>query len=215
MIETRHNMPRIYSTSRDYQALMKLLDIIANVEKSDVDNLVSLLNADKCPSKYLPFLASYVGYDYDYSLTYETNRLIIKYYPTLIRHRGSEQGMMLACAVAYNAYGKLSSIQSAMKFINFAHPNPRELDIYVGFPTIAPKLFDLIEVVRPVGLTVKVVVSKAIRNVDKINIVDSVSINHLDIETYNRYKVMPEEVDPTKMQENQIGFGEVNETDNE
>ncbi len=87
MIHSRNNVPAIYNTSRDFQAILRLFDVLLNVEKNDVDNMVSLVNADKCPSKYLPLLASYVGYDYDYALSYETNRLIIKYYPLMIKYR--------------------------------------------------------------------------------------------------------------------------------
>jgi hypothetical protein len=158
MIDSCKHVPLIYTTSRDYQAVLKLFDIIANVEKNDIDNLISCLNADKCPSRYLPLLASYVGYDYDYSLTYDANRLIIKYFPDLIRNRGNEKGMLLACAIVLNISGVLEQAGDVSNYVNLVYSNNEnnevELHIYINQTALAPTLFRLLEVVRPVGLSV-------------------------------------------------------------
>ena len=191
IIHSKNNMPRIYATSRDYQAIQRLLDVITNVEKSDVDNLVSLVNADMCPSKYLPLLATFVGYDYDYSLSYEANRLIIKYYPLMIRLRGSEEGIVLACAVALNSSDALKSITGAMNYINVIYDEENAiLKIFIN-STVPPKLYELIEVVRPVGMSIKIMPSQSVRPKEEIRISDVVSVGRFEVHTSNRYYVMP------------------------
>lgn len=193
MIRSKDNMPKIFSISRDYQAILRVLDIITNVEKNDVDNLVSLVNADKCPSKYLPLLASFVGYDYDYTLSYDANRIIIKYYPLMIRLRGSLDGIILACAVALNSSNvlKSDSITGALNYINPIYDEEHKiLRIFVQKFSFAKKLFDLLEVVRPVGLEINVIESQKIRVADSIEFADKVHSAKFDIHISHRYKVM-------------------------
>lgn len=190
-------MPKIFSISRDYQAILRLYDLLLNVEKNDVDNLVSLVNADKCPSKYLPLLASFVGYDYDYSLSYEANRLIIKYYPLMIRLRGSMEGVILACAVALNSSNvlKSESITGAENYINpIYNEETGVLRIFVEKFNFAKKLFDLIEVVRPVGLRIEVIEALKHKVVDIVEIQDKIHSARFDVHISHRYTVMGREV---------------------
>lgn len=210
MIHNRDNVPKIYNTSRDYQAILRMLDLLVNVEKNDIDNMVSLVNADKCPSKYLPLLASYVGYDYDYSLSYETNRLIIKYYPLMIKYRGSEEGIILACAVAINSALERDTISGEMDYLNVIFDEEdRVVKVFVSTQTLTSKLFDLIEVVRPVGMGIQVKSSVAVRPIETIKIGDRITASSLEFTVGNRNKVMP--MDDGSTDVNEVGFGESNE----
>lgn len=194
MIESKKNVPKIFNTSRDFKALMKLLDIITCVHKSDNDNMVSLINPDRCPDKYLPLLASYVGYEYDYNLPYDTNRNIIKYYPDLIRLRGCEDGIKLAAAVAINSSDSRYSIQSSSELVNVNYnASTGNIAVYVYFQNYISKLNDLIDAVRPVGLGCVIVDSNAVRKSEKIDISDEVStlLSNYDINSY-RYKITDE-----------------------
>lgn len=210
MIHNRDNVPKIYNTSRDYQAILRMLDLLVNVEKNDIDNMVSLVNADKCPSKYLPLLASYVGYDYDYSLSYETNRLIIKYYPLMIKYRGSEEGIILACAVAINSALERDTISGEMDYLNVIFDEEdKVVKVFVSTQTLTSKLFDLIEVVRPVGMGIQVKSSVAVRPIETIKIGDRITASSLEFTVGNRNKVMP--MDDGSTDVNEVGFGESNE----
>ena len=210
LIHSRDNVPDIYTTSRDYQAILRLLDIITNVEKNDVNNMVSLVNADKCPSKYLPLLASYVGYDYDYSLSYETNRLIIKYYPLMIKYRGSEKGIRIACAVAINSAMEKDDISGDMEYLNVIYDeDDKILKVFVGANVLTKKMFELIELVRPVGMGIQVKQSVGVRPKEILKLEDYVTVSNLDFSVNNRNKVMPMS-DPDD-DINTVGFGEVNE----
>lgn len=209
-IHSRDNVPDIYTTSRDFQAILRLLDIITNVEKNDINNTVSLVNADKCPSKYLPLLASFVGYDYDYSLSYETNRLIIKYYPLMIKYRGSEKGIRLACAVAINSALEKDDISGDMDYLNVIYDSTNNiLNVFVGANVLTKKLYELIEVVRPVGMAIQIKQSVNIRPKETLKLGDYVTVSKLDFSVNNRNKVMPMS-DPDD-DINMVGFGEVNE----
>lgn len=103
IMESKKMIPWVLRQSRDMQAFCKVLDLLLNDYKTDVDYWVNLIDFDGCPDNLLPLLASYVGYKYDYKETYKTNRLIIKNYPNMIRNRGSEIGMRLAMALSVNA----------------------------------------------------------------------------------------------------------------
>lgn len=208
-IDSRQNVPEVFLSSRDYHVFLRLLDLMLNDEKSDVDNLVGGLNADKCPSELLPLLASYVGYEYDHSLTYDTNRMIIKYYPEMLRLKGSEKGLALACAIAFQSAGFLDSIQDAMKYINIVKDtnDPNTIFVYLGFSTIVPKLFDLIEAVRPIGMSIQIKPSNSVRVADEIRLSDVATASHGVVVTYNRNKVM--DADGQDDATNYVGAGEV------
>lgn len=123
-----------------------------------------------CPDNLLPLLASYVGYKYDYTETYNTNRLIIKNYPDMIRNRGSEIGMRLAMALSVNALGEIDKVE-ALSMFNLDYIKEDEtLYIYVYYPCDLSKIRDLIEVVRPAGCGLKLISADAIQTLDGIEI---------------------------------------------
>lgn len=103
IIESKNYIPWVVRQSRDMQAFCKIFDLLLNGFKTNVDYYINLIDFDGCPDNLLPLLASYVGYKYDYTESYDTNRLIIKHYPEMIRNRGSEVGISLATALSVNA----------------------------------------------------------------------------------------------------------------
>ena len=115
ILESKNMIPNVMRQSRDMQSLCKILDLLINNYKTNVDYWTSLIDFDTCPDHLLPLLASYVGYKYDYSESYDTNRLIIKYYPYMIRNRGSEIGMSLATALSVNALGDIYNYKTGEK----------------------------------------------------------------------------------------------------
>lgn len=207
LLQSRNLIPKPYTISRDYQVLLKLFDIIMVAEKSDIDNFVGLLNPDRCPSKYLPLLASLVGYDYDYTLSYEANRIIIKYFPQLLRLRGSERGIVLAVAIAIGAQQEYSEITNVRNLVNIntirdTDNNVDRLDVYIYYPHYLNKVYDLIELVRPVGVGFKLIPAKSLRNPDDDTVRFDVYVSQQygNINASDRYKVSDS---------NDTGFGEV------
>lgn len=194
MIESKKLVPHAYARSRDYQVILKILDLLICACKSDIDNFVNILNPMKCKSNILPLLASYVGYKYDNKESVNTNRLIIKYYPSLIRNRGSETGIKLATALSVNAVGDKDDIEMLSMFhIDYVEKEGK-INIYIYYPNYLSKIRDLIEVVRPAGVRCELIPAEPIESVERINIMDimsSVTYNYSDgyIKSLGKYKV--------------------------
>lgn len=199
MIESKKMVPSVYRNSRDYQAILKLLDLIINAIKSDIDNYVSLINPDRCPDHMLPLLASYVGYEYDPKESYEANRLIIKYYPYLIHNRGSETGITLATALSVNAIGGIEDIESLSMFHIEYQKEDNKINIYIYYPNYLSKIRDLIEVVRPAGVRVELIPAEPINTIDRIEMHDYIE-NDRQQYTQDRYNVSDKD---------KVGFSEV------
>ena len=172
IIESKKYIPWVLRQSRDVQALCKVLDLLINDYKTDVDYWVSLIDFDSCPNELLPLLASYVGYKYDYAESYDTNRLIIKHYPEMIRLRGSEVGMSLATALSVNALGDVDKVEALAMFRFRYVKGEHKLYIYIYFPSNLSKIRDLIEVVRPAGCGVQLIAAEIINTIDGIEISD-------------------------------------------
>ena len=109
--------------------------MLINSYKTNTDYWVSLIDFDSCPNQLLPLLASYVGYKYDYSESYDTNRLIIKHYPEMIRNRGCKVGMSLATALSVNALGDIDKVEALAMFRIDPVLKNGVLKIYIYFPS--------------------------------------------------------------------------------
>ena len=199
IIESKKYIPWVLRQSRDVQALCKILDLLINYYKTNVDYWVSLVDFDTCPNQLLPLLASYVGYKYDYAESYDTNRLIIKHYPEMIRLRGSEVGMALATALSVNALGEIDKVEALAMFRLRYVKGEHKLYIYVYFPSNLSKVRDLIEVVRPAGCGVQLVAASIINTVDGIEISDYFDPQIFPYD-FTRYTVG---------REDKVGFSEV------
>ena len=170
ILESKKYIPWVLRQSRDIQMYCKLIDLLINDFKTDTDNWVNLIDFDSCPNKLLPLLASYVGYKYDYTESYNSNRLIIKHYPELIRNRGSETGLALATALSVNSLGEVDQVEALSMFrIDYVKSESR-IDIYVFFPNNLSKIRELIEVVRPAGCGLQLIPAELIQTIDGIEI---------------------------------------------
>ena len=203
IIESKNYIPWVLRQSRDVQSLCKILDLLINDFKLNTDYWISLIDFDSCPNRCLPLLASYVGYKYDYTESYDTNRLIMKHYPEMIRLRGSEVGMSLATALSVNALGEIDKIEALAMFRFKYVRGEHKLYIYIYSPAGLNKIRDLIEVVRPAGCGVQLVQAEIINTVDGIEISD-----YIDPKIYaydfTRYSVG---------REDKVGFAEVTNQD--
>lgn len=200
IIESKNYIPSILRQSRDMQALCKLLDLLINNYKTNADYWTSLIDFDTCPDNLLPLLASYVGYKYDYTESYSTNRLIIKHYPEMIKNRGSELGMSLATALSVNALGEIDKVEALAMFRIDYQKSDNKIYIYIYFPSNLSKIRDLIEVVRPAGCGVNLIAADIIQTIDGIEISDYVGTPTKYAYDQTRYEVS---------RESRVGFSEV------
>lgn len=174
MLKSKDMVPKTYSKSRDYKAILKLLDLIICSAKSDCDNLPKIFNPMLCPIDLLPNLASYVGYTYDISQTQYANRLIIKHYQSLIRNRGSITGIKLAVALAINAYGEYDTGSTSL-FDIYYNRDKNIIYIYIYGSNYINKIYDLIEVVRPAGTRCEIMSANNIGVSEQIDIYDNIT----------------------------------------
>ena len=171
IIESKNYIPSVLRQSRDMQAFCKIFDLLINHFKTNVDYWISLIDFDTCPDNLLPLLASYVGYKYDYSESYSTNRLIIKHFPDMIRNRGSNIGLSLATALSVNALGEVDKVEALSMFrIEYGTTTDGKIKIYIFFPSNLSKIRDLIEIVRPAGCALELVPADLIATIDGIMI---------------------------------------------
>ena len=173
MIDNRDNVPSAYGDkSRDYQVLLKLFDLVCNFIKLDIDAFKSLLNPESCPDHMLPLLASFMEYSYDYNETFNANRLIMKYYPKLLRNKGNEIGLkssvLLSCNISDKDTPNLNKIIADYDYANAT--------IYVYYPGYLNKVRDLIEVTRPAGMRVILLSYDEINAVEVVQIYDDLLI---------------------------------------
>lgn len=198
LIDSKYNVPYIYRNSRDYQAILKLLDLILTAIKENIDDLLQIYDPEKCPEQLLPLLASFVGYEYDIKETVQANRLIIANYQNIIHNRGSETGITIAAALSFNAADKVEEIESMSMFKVEYSKREGKVVIYVYYPNYLQKIRDLIERARPAGCRLEIVPAYDLQTVDKIEVHDYINPEK------NPYDKTRYDVGDTK-----VGFSEV------
>ena len=196
-------VPNTYSDSRDYRVLLKILGIVVNVFKSNIDSFPSLYDAENCPDHLLPLLADMVGYEYDFALSVEANRIIIKNYPMMLRDRGSLAGFKLAVATSININPSESGRYPIDSLIVDFDTSTGTINIY--YPLANEIRRDLIEVVRPVGTVVELIPAQIRHPIDELRVETKTKGETEEYNEDKRLKVSQN--DGTEGSE--VGFGNV------
>lgn len=166
---TKNYVPESYVDSRDYRVFLKQLGVLLSVFKYNIDHFTDLYSADECPDHLLPLLAKMVGYTYDDEKSVANNRKIIKYFPYLIRNRGSETGIKLAVALSVNTTPGVSRSYSVSNIIITSDPENGLITVY--YPRVSDVDWKkLITVVRPVGMRIKFIKSDIGRSVEELDL---------------------------------------------
>lgn len=92
-------VPEIYKSSADFRFFCKWFETALQKIKYDTENLLDLYDPLRCPAPLLWMLADTMGFKYDDRLPTAFNRLVLLYFMSMIRHKGSKNGMMLAAEV--------------------------------------------------------------------------------------------------------------------
>lgn len=198
LIDSKYNVPYIYRNSRDYQAILKLLDLLLTAVKEETDDLQQILDPERCPEQLLPLLASYVGYEYDPKETVKANRLIISNYQNIIHNRGSETGITIACALSFNSAERDEEVENASMFKVEYSKTEGKVVIYVYYPHYLQKIRDLIERARPAGCRLEIVPAYDLQTVDKIEVHDYID---LDLNPYDKTRY--------NVGDSKVGFSEI------
>lgn len=188
-------VPESYYESRDYRVFLKLLGVLVSVFKGNIDSLPSLYSPEDCQDNLLQLLAGMVGYRYNSGLTIDDNRIIIKYFPYMIRYRGSEEGIKLAMALTLNTSDNASESYTLDNIVVEFDFDTGMIKIY--YPDIDNIRKDLIEVVRPVGSFIKLIPSSISDNTDELDVKATV---RAEVEEYDKRR--------SKVDKSKVGFGD-------
>lgn len=92
-------LPEIYRDSADFRFFVEWFSDVLSKIKYDTDNIIDLLDPERCPADLLWLLSDTMGFKYDDRLPVAFNRLVLLYFMSMIYTRGSKNGMMLAAEV--------------------------------------------------------------------------------------------------------------------
>ena len=92
-------LPEIYKDSADFRFFVDWISLVFSKVKYDTDNIMDLLDPERCPAELLWLLAETMGFKFDDRLPVAFNRLVLLYFMSMIYSRGSKNGMMLAAEV--------------------------------------------------------------------------------------------------------------------
>ena len=174
MINSENFVPQVYKNSRDFKALLTLLDIVLNLSKYEIDNIKDLYDPMKCPVQLLPYLAEMVGYKYNNKDSVRENRIIIANFAKLIHYRGSETGIKLAAALSLNSAGKEEEIQD-LSFLQVIY-NRENATIQIFYPREHTKVRNLIDYVRPVGMSTSLIGAMGLYATEQVGVTTDVDI---------------------------------------
>lgn len=93
------SVPEIYKTSADFRFFLRWFAAALEQIKFDTENLLDLYDPERCPTKLLWMLGDTMGYKYDDRLCPAFNRAVLLYFMSMIRNKGSKDGLVLAAEV--------------------------------------------------------------------------------------------------------------------
>lgn len=93
------SVPEIYKSSADFRFFLRWFSESLHRIKYDTENMFDLYDPLRCPSKLLWMLADSMGFKYDDRLSTAFNRLVLVYFMSMIRNKGSKDGVTLAAEI--------------------------------------------------------------------------------------------------------------------
>lgn len=159
------SIPDVYlSESSDFRFFLRWIQTCLTQIDYDTVNFIDLYDPLRCPSKLLWMLGDTMGFKYDDRFNPAYNRLILLYFMSMIRHKGSKTGVMLAAEVNLAQFSVLASGQSNTILddrledtsipVNSVYVTPQVDKGYIEVVYFSTKLpLDAcIEYVRPLGM---------------------------------------------------------------
>lgn len=157
-------VPEVYKDSADFRFFLKWFEACLSRIQYDTTNFTDLMDPQRCPSDLLWLLADTMGFKYDSRLCNAFNRLVLLYFMSMIRNRGSKTGVTLAAEVNLaqfniNNYGKENDVlydrlEDTSIPVNSVYVTSHTKEGYIDivyFSTQKP-VDACIEYVRPLGM---------------------------------------------------------------
>ena len=89
-------IPEVYRESADFRFFLKWFSECLSRTTYDTENFFDLYDPLRCPEDLIWALADTMGYKFDSRLPASFNRLVLLYFMSMIRNRGSKDGVTLA-----------------------------------------------------------------------------------------------------------------------
>ena len=177
MIKLQDLTPAVYyEQSRDFQFIGRLYDLVLNYIKTNAANLYNLPVGKNMDEQLLNLLALTLGFKPTKNYNSKQLRAICSVLPTILRHKGSIQALVLATNALLAAEGVRQPLDYTM--------HPKEgITLYVAQELDDLNLFtDLLDYLLPAGLSCNIVkesqLVKEVRTTLGFN--DHVTINGVD-----------------------------------
>lgn len=120
-------VPEIYKSSADFRFFLRWFELALDKLKYDTENFLDLYDPLRCKSELLWLLAWTMGFKYDdrEGLNVAYNRLVLLYFMSMIRLKGSKDGVTLAAEVNLAQFNVLDRANKGYTDIdgNFIPPN--------------------------------------------------------------------------------------------
>lgn len=90
------SVPEIYKSSQDFRFFLDWFNASLTKVKYDTEHLSDIYDPLRCPDNLVWALADTMGYKFDDRLPISFNRLVLLYFMSMIRNKGSNDGVTLA-----------------------------------------------------------------------------------------------------------------------
>lgn len=220
------SIPEVYkSESFDFRFFLKWIEESFQKIKYDHENAIDLYDPLRCPMQLLWMLADTMGYKYDDRLPPSFCRLVLTYFMSMIKLKGSKNGVMLAAEVnlaQFNLlnYGKEKEIlynrlEDTSIPVNSVSVIPHVDEGYIEVVYFSDRkpIDACIEYVRPLGMYLfpkagvvihartKIWVDGLLTNQNDMNLsVGPTHIGHYSREDYARLQKMKQEHEDNSQQ---------------
>jgi hypothetical protein len=175
MIKLQDLTPAVYyEQSRDFQFIGRLYDLVLNYIKTNSANLYNLPVGKNMDEQLLNLLALTLGFKPTKNYNSKQLRAICSVLPTILKHKGSIQALVLATNALLAAEGVRQPLDYTIR--------PKEgITLYVAQELNDLNLFtDLLDYLLPAGLSCTIV--KESQSIHKIkttlSVTDSIKIYH-------------------------------------
>lgn len=211
-------IPEVYRESSDFRFFLKWFDAALDKVRFDTENIVDLFDPQRCPENLLWMLAETMGYKYDDRLPAAFCRLVLLYFMSMIRYKGSKNGVTLAAEVnlaqhSIINYGKEKSIlnnrlEDTSIPVNAVYVTSHTPEGYIEVVYFSDKkpIDACIEYVRPLGMYCfqhagvvfnarnKIVIDARLTNVNDSDVTEKMTrVGHYSREDYARLQKMQNE----------------------
>lgn len=158
-------VPEVYKReSADFRFFLEWIKICLTHVKYDIEEFFDLYDPLRCKKELLWMLADTMGFKYDDRLPHSYNRLVLLYFLSMIRNKGSKDGVTLAAEVNLSQfnildYGKENEIlydrlEDTSIPINSVYVTPHVAEGYIDVVYFSEEkpIDACIEYVRPLGM---------------------------------------------------------------